>query len=89
MVQNVILNEEITAESSYAFGALSVAFCSLGFHQEAHLASKVALALLERFGGKYYNIVVCLVVSGSMPYRQPAQACIDLLRQSYRVSRGV
>lgn len=84
MVQNVILNEEITAESSYAFGALSVAFCGLGFHQEAHLASKVALALLERFDRKYYSIVVCLVVTGSMPYRQPAQACIDLLRQSYR-----
>ena len=84
MVQNVILNEKITAESSYAFGALSVAFCGLGFHQEAHLASKVALALLERFDRKYYNIIVCLVVTGSMPYRQPAQACIDLLRQSYR-----
>ena len=84
MVQNVILNEEITAESSYAFGALSVAFCGLGFHQKAHLASKVALALLERFDRKYYNTVVCQVVAGSMPYRQPAQACIDLLRQSYR-----
>ena len=84
MVQNVILNKEITAESSYAFGALSVAFSGLGFHQSAHLASKIALALLERFDRKYYNIVVCLVVSGSMPYRQPAQACTDLLRQSYR-----
>ena len=84
MVQNVILFEEITAESSYAFGALSVAFCGLDFHQEAHLASKVALALLDRFDGKYYTTVVCQVVSGSIPYRQPAQACVDLLRQSYK-----
>jgi predicted ATPase len=83
MVQNVVLDEEITAESSYAFGALSVAFSGLGFHNTAHLASKIALALLEQFDRKYYNIVDCLVVMGSMPYRQPAQACIELLRQSY------
>jgi len=84
MVQKVVSDNEITAESSYAFANLSFALSGLGIHNVSFLASKLALALLDRFDQKYSNTVVCILNSSTMLFRQPIQACFPALRQCYK-----
>ena len=81
MVQLTLVNEEITAESPYAFAALSFAMCGLGNHNLSYLASKVASALNDRFDKKYACRVNVLINIGSLGYFQPMQAIIESLRQ--------
>ena len=84
MVQMTLVDDAITAESSYAFAALSFAMSGLGNHNLSHIASKIATALDNRFDRKYTNTVVCLLNMSILPHRQPIQACIESFRQSYK-----
>ena len=84
MVQMSLVDEAITAESSYAFAALSFAMSGLGNHDLSCVASKVASALDDRFDKKYTNTVVCLLNMSILPHRQPIQACIESFRQSHK-----
>jgi len=84
MSQLVFLDDEITAESSYALANLSLALTCLGMHDASYLSSKLALALLDRFDHKYSNMVTFLLNSSILQYRQPMQACLESQRQAYR-----
>ena len=81
MVQLTLVNEGITAESSYAFAALSFAMSGLGNHNLSYLASKVASALNDRFDKKYACSVNILINIGSLGHFQPMQATIESFRQ--------
>ncbi len=84
MSQLVVLDKEITAESSYAFANLALALTGLGMHDASYLASKLALALLDRFDHTYSNVVTFVLNSSILQYRQPMQACLESQRQAYR-----
>ena len=84
MSQLVFLDDEITAESSYALAQLSLALSCLGMHDASYLSSKLALALLDRFDHKYSNMVTFLLNTSILLYRQPMQACLESQRQVYR-----
>lgn len=89
MVQLTLEEKAITADSSYAFASLSFAMTGLGNHPLSHLSAKVAAALDDRLGKTHTHNVVVLLNMGSLPHRQPIQACIESFRQSYKVACSV
>jgi len=84
MVQLVLDPSELTltSESSFAFASYSNVLCTIGLRERSRRFDRIAMALVEKFDGKYSSEVILSLSISIRPYTQPLQACLASLEAS-------
>lgn len=79
----ITMDNGITPESSFAFGALANVLCGMKFRDQSAFCGRVALALLNVFHDKHSQVIHLALNYSIHPYRSPAQACLDSSERAY------
>ena len=88
MVQ-ITMDRPITSEASFAFASYSTILCKLGLRDRSAACAQIALTLLDKFHGTYFQSLALALGVSIWPYRQPWHACLDSFERAIKDATSV
>ena len=89
MMELIFSGETLTSESSFAFASYSNLLCTIGSRDRSARFAQIAMALVDKFEGKYSGEIFLSLSISIKPYRQPLQACLESLDTAASDCRNV
>jgi len=88
-MMQICVNGTLMSEAAVAFAVYSSVLCKLRLRDRSAVCARMAMALLDRFHGKYSHEVLLLLNISIQPYCQPWHACLDSFERASRDATAV
>lgn len=89
MIELIFSGETLTSESSFAFASYSNLLCTIGLRDRSARFARIAMALVDKFEGKYSGEIILSLSISIKPYTEPLQSILSLLETASLDSTSV